>query len=223
VRSIRTITDALTGHRRPPVDSGGEESENELQGIPRELELLTMRLLPLSHIEALLIAKLVPPNEDEATHLGYKGRSNASIGSGSDRSCHAQEVFVRGASSWKGVLARGVSRINGRPISAGTTGLETKDEPQEVLHSCRKDIMALWSDPLVRDILRRRKIRLEEFPGLWVIAGLLCLTTHQPYHSFLNDLERVTSLRYMPNDGRIYSLSPAMQSCNILPIAQTMC
>lgn len=129
-----------------------------------------MRLLPLQHIEALLIAKLVPPNEEEATHLGHQpGKSTTgSISSGgSDRSGgREQELFVRPSASWKGVLARGVGRIQGRPMSAGTTGLETKDEPQQVLHACRKDIMTLWSDPTVRDTLKRRKIRLEEFPGL---------------------------------------------------------
>jgi guanine nucleotide-binding protein alpha-1 subunit len=167
VRSIRTIVDTLSDHRRPYVDSGGEDSDNEFPRVPRELELLKMRLLPLRHIEALLIAKLVPPNENEATHLGHKGKSNESIiSSGSDRSFHTQEVFVRGTSSWKGALAKSVSH---RPTSVGTIGQETNDEPQEVLHSCKKDIMALWSDPLVRDILRRRKVRLEEFPGLCAI------------------------------------------------------
>lgn len=189
VRSIRTILDALSDHRLPPIDSGGEDSDEDSPGIPRELELLKTRLRPLRPIEALLIAKLVPPNEDEATHLGHKGKSNGSISSGgSDRSfySHSQEVSVRGANSWKSVLTKGVGRVNSRPISAGSTGLETKDEPQEVLHACRKDIMALWSDPIVRDILRRRKIRLEEFPGF-----------------FLNDLERVTASRYMPNDDDV--------------------
>lgn len=166
VRSIRTIIDALSDHRRPSIDSGGDDSEDELQGVPHEIDLLTMRLLPLRHVEALLIAKLVPPNEEEATHLGHKAKSNESISSGSDRSFQGQEVFVRGISGWKGVLAKGVSRIHSRPTSAGTTGLETRDDPQEVLHMCRKDIMALWGDPFVREILRRRKIRLEEFPGL---------------------------------------------------------
>jgi guanine nucleotide-binding protein subunit alpha len=168
VRSIRTIVDTLANHRRPSVDSGGDDSDSEFQGVPHELELLKMRLLPLRHIEALLIAKLVPPNEEEATHLGHKGKTNGSISSGSDRSVHAQaqEVFVRGAVSWKGVLAKSANRIHGRPMSAGTTGLETKDEPQEVLNSCRADVQTLWSDPFVREILRRRKIRLEEFPGL---------------------------------------------------------
>lgn len=46
--------------------------------------------------------------------------------------------------------------------------------------------MTLWHDPTVRDMLRRRKIRLEEFPGF-----------------FLDDLERVTALKYMPNDDDV--------------------
>jgi len=60
------------------------------------------------------------------------------------------------------------------------------DEPQDVLHACRNDMITLWSDPLVRNILRRRKIRLEEFPGF-----------------FLNDLERIASLKYLPNDDDV--------------------
>lgn len=54
----------------------------------------------------------------------------------------------------------------GRPTSAGNTGLETPDEPQEVLNSCRKDMMLLWNDEVVREILKRKKVRLEEHPGL---------------------------------------------------------
>lgn len=53
-----------------------------------------------------------------------------------------------------------------RPTSAGTIGFETPDEPQEVLHSLRKEMMQLWADPTIREVLRRKKIRLEEFPGL---------------------------------------------------------
>ena len=173
VRSIRTILDALSDLRHGPL-SGDDSDMESFLSYPREIELLKMRLLPLRHVEALLIAKLVPPNEEEATHLGHQAGGGGSISSESDHSTsfHNQEVFVRPAgssSNWKGVLARGVSRFhNGRPTSAGTTGLETKDEPQEVLNSCRKDIMTLWGDPTVKEILRRRKIRLEEFPGLYV-------------------------------------------------------
>jgi len=73
-----------------------------------------------------------------------------------------------------------------RPNSAGNAGLETVDEPQKVLHSCRKELISLWNDGFVREILRRKKVRLEEFPGF-----------------FLNDLERVTSLKYMPSEDDV--------------------
>lgn len=64
--------------------------------------------------------------------------------------------------------------------------MQTRDEAQEVIHSCSYDIMALWNDRLVREVLRRRKIRLEESPGF-----------------FLNDLDRVTALNYTPNDDDV--------------------
>jgi hypothetical protein len=162
---------------------------------------LKARLLPLQHIEALLIAKLVPPNED-ATHFARAGTgtsagpssssSASSSGAGSgpygtNHSYRNQEIFVRPGPGWKGGLARarvnypgsgygnesddGVEQNNGsgngaRPTSAGNTGLETQDEPQEVLNICSRDMIALWHDEGVRDVLRRRKIRLEEGPGL---------------------------------------------------------
>lgn len=152
------------------------------------LDALKTRLLPLRHIEALLIAKLVPPNEDEATRLA--GPSNYRDGHGHSRnhSYYDQEIFVRPGAGWKGALAR--ARVNctdypssggssicssssneytntaQRPISAGNIGLETPDEPQEVLNACRNDMIQLWNDQGIRDILRRKKIRLEDSSGL---------------------------------------------------------
>jgi len=160
-------------------------------------EALKARLLPLRHIEALLIAKLVPPNEDEATHLAAPGdcsdgppsptlshssqhaQNGRSHGRTDSQSYWNQEIFVRPGPGWKGGLARaqvnypghsyGISssQVSGyRPTSAGNTGLETPDEPQQVLHSCRRDMMQLWNDEGIREVLWRRKIRLEEGNGL---------------------------------------------------------
>ncbi|KAF8156817.1 guanine nucleotide binding protein, alpha subunit [Crassisporium funariophilum] len=185
------------------------------------LDALKARLLPLRHIEALLIAKLVPPNEEEATHLagpsgngghhsptqshfsrstqhgGYAGYGHQRSQSQSYRN---QEVFVRPGPGWKGGLARARVNFTGysssvnsnssssssSPMSAGNTGLETPDEPQEVLYSCRRDMVQLWQDEGVREVLRRRKIRLEEGSGF-----------------FLNDLDRVTALKYLPSDDDV--------------------
>ncbi|KAG1779399.1 guanine nucleotide binding protein, alpha subunit [Suillus placidus] len=186
VRSVRTILDALSEFRLPTLDSGGEDSDDGGTSIPQELEMLQMRLTPLRHIEALLIAKLIPPSEDEAASVigssaisAYHSHRSRS----SDRSWRAQEVFVRPGATWKGALAKSTRT---RPVSLGNTGMQTRDEAQEVIHSCSYDIMALWNDRLVREVLRRRKIRLEESSGF-----------------FLNDLDRVTALNYTPNDDDV--------------------
>ncbi|GLB39143.1 putative G protein alpha subunit [Lyophyllum shimeji] len=187
----------------PESDSDAQASRSNPSSttlIPSPLEALKTRLQPLLHIESLLIAKLVPPNEDEATHLAGPGPSHSRYPPGQPvfttaSSFRNQEIFVRPGAGWKGALSK--ARVNGsesssppsepsRPTSAGNTGLETPDEPQEVLYQCRKDIMMLWNDDVVREILRRKKVRLEELPGF-----------------FLNDLERVTSLRYMPTDDDV--------------------
>jgi len=176
VRSIRVIIETISDAHKSSVLSSGEDSEDDGNSLfTKDLEFLTTRLLPLRHIENLLIAKLAPPNEDEATHLGF---------SGSHKQRGGQEVFVRPGVGWHGALIK--SHKNGRPMSAGNAGIETPDEPQSVLHSCRHDIMALWQNTDVHTILKRRKVRLEELPGF-----------------YLNDLDRITSLHYMPSDDDV--------------------
>lgn len=178
-----------------------DEYADERVGPPPHLEAISMRLLPLRHIESLLIAKLVPPNEDEATRLGtrkvprhlaytsnmdsdadFEGdeyRSDSDSGPERDRGQHLPshhrqhsqqplsyrhqpEIFVRPTgTSWKGTLKR-----YGRPNSMDGEGREPQDESQVVINECRQAMIALWNDKTVKEVLRKRKIRLEESPGL---------------------------------------------------------
>ncbi|KAJ3982123.1 guanine nucleotide binding protein, alpha subunit [Lentinula detonsa] len=190
-------------HRNDPSDTETDTEDHITKSCldTNEIDAIKLRLLPLRHIEALLIAKLVPPNEEEATRLAAPSESK-NTQTPSRSSYKAQEIFVRPSPGLKGGLARArvyypsfagshhseenASSSTGRPSSAGNTGLETSDEPQEVLHACRTDVMRLWADRGVKELLHRRKIRLEEFPGF-----------------FLNDLERVTSLKYIPSDDDV--------------------
>ncbi|KAG2367246.1 G-protein alpha subunit-domain-containing protein [Suillus spraguei] len=109
VRSVRTIFDALSDPRLPTLDSGGEDSDDGGANISQELEMLQMRLTPLRHIGALLIAKLILPREDEATSVignstisAYHSQRSRS----SEHSWRAQEVFVHHGATWKGALAK---------------------------------------------------------------------------------------------------------------------
>lgn len=47
-----------------------------------------------------------------------------------------------------------------------TTTMLAADEPTAILHSLRGELRALWTDPAVRACLKRRKVRVEEMPGL---------------------------------------------------------
>jgi guanine nucleotide-binding protein alpha-1 subunit len=172
---------------RSRADSGPESDTESDNGSSVTLnttpfEALKARLQPLRHLEQLLVAKLVPPNEDEATHLAGPSHSIYPPGQLQNHSAanafRNQEVFIRPGAGWRGALSK--ARVNNpnvsdddahayenrRPYSTGNIGLETADEPQEVLHLCQKDLILLWNDHAVREILRRKKVRLEEFPGL---------------------------------------------------------
>ena len=93
--------------------------------------------------------------------------------------------------------------MGARPTSASNMGLETQDKLQEVLNMCRKDMVALWHDQDVRDVLRRRKIslrsRVREFP-FFLLGGNVFIMPSLLLSSFLDDLERLSSLKYMPTD-----------------------
>lgn len=163
-RSVRTILDAISDVRRTQIDSPNEDSSDDGMGLPPDLEALRMRLLPLRQVESFLIAKLVPASDEQPALY-----SRQFLGDQPDMDGHSRdkEIFVRPGTSWKGKLLRSnKSTGSGGSTSSTSTLSQSRDEPQEVLHSLRQDIMQLWGDRFVRDILRRRKIRLEEFPGL---------------------------------------------------------
>jgi guanine nucleotide-binding protein alpha-1 subunit len=162
VRSIRLIIDTISDVHRNAVLSEEESDGDEEIQLSDQLLAIKERLKPLRHIENILVTKLLPTNEAEGTKLGTRPDIISSSQSRKD-----QEVFVRPGKGWHGALLRGARPS--RPTSAGSTGMETPDDTQCVLGSCRSDMIALWQNPTVRTILRRRKVRLEELPGLYVI------------------------------------------------------
>ncbi|KAH9927896.1 G-protein alpha subunit [Amylocystis lapponica] len=131
---------------------------------------IRMRLSPLVAIEEDLTRKLFP----EATEK-------------------VQDVCVRAGSGWKGVLAAISTNYpqeppkdgaNGKGPSRPSTG--KKDDPTSVLAACREDIISLWEDPVVRGVLKKHGVRLQDMPGF-----------------FLNDAARIATHNYEPTDDDI--------------------
>ncbi|KAF9231559.1 G-protein alpha subunit-domain-containing protein [Melanogaster broomeanus] len=171
VRSARTMMDAISSVRLQFVDSAGDGGDDAAPHVSR-----APQNAPHSP-RALLIAKFIPLNEDELTSL---------IGS-SWTTVYYSTIAVGAAIAPRIVrsLSALVLRGNG-PLAFledTDTGTPGRDEAQEILCACSDDIISLWNDNFIREVLRRRKMRLKGLPGF-----------------FLNGLERITTLDYIPSD-----------------------
>ncbi|TFK64784.1 hypothetical protein BDN72DRAFT_901266 [Pluteus cervinus] len=60
------------------------------------------------------------------------------------------------------------------------------DDATDVIASCKDDMKALWADPEVRAVLRKRKVRLQDSAGF-----------------FMDDLDRIATRNYEPSDDDI--------------------
>lgn len=84
---------------------------------------------------------------------------------------------MNSSNGWKSALERFRTRRNNsfqrHHVENGSDGglSPVKDndpdgETASVLASCRDDIKALWEDDIVLEVLSRRKVRIEDDPGL---------------------------------------------------------
>jgi guanine nucleotide-binding protein alpha-1 subunit len=76
------------------------------------------------------------------------------------------------------VIARTTLAVNDNDQPAKQEG-PVIDERTEVIARCKDDMKALWADPTVRKVLRRRRVHIEDSAGLYVIVPVdfaLCMT-----------------------------------------------
>lgn len=126
---------------------------------------------PLAQIEQLLISRLVD-NADVNGSLEYEGvPQSSSPDFPPTTSSSSGEVFVRPNMGWKGALARAARltrRGRQRPDSSSSSSSLDPFQIEQTLHALKHDMITLWSDPGVREVLKRRKVRMEEGSGLYV-------------------------------------------------------
>ncbi|KAH6912056.1 guanine nucleotide binding protein, alpha subunit [Coprinopsis sp. MPI-PUGE-AT-0042] len=72
------------------------------------------------------------------------------------------------------------------PTSPSRLNRDWEDEIAEQLESFREDIKALWEDSIVTEVLQRRKVRLENQPGYFIL-----------------DADRIASRFYRPTDDDV--------------------
>lgn len=109
------------------------------------------------------------------------------------KSAH-KEFGIHSTNGWKGALSK-FKNSSKHSTTDSTMESETHqtsfDDPWlqsdvqavDVLVSCREDIKELWEDPIICEMLNRRKFRIEDSPGF-----------------FLNDWDRIANRSYVPTD-----------------------
>lgn len=195
VRSVLTVLDTLSEAQTESLQAlqstGGQSDDPNEEPLlfSDDFEILKAHLDPLRRVEEILIAKL--GDEEGPVGGGSNGNSLPNSPGGIPRpgiqqpqKKRKQEVTVRSTAMDKLRVKLLGGPSGTRPQSEGDGA--NWDEPTEVIYHCREEMMALWEDPTVREVLRRRRVRVEEGPGF-----------------FLDDLERVTSAGYIPSDDDI--------------------
>lgn len=86
-----------------------------------------------------------------------------------DRFRTNRNVPTNGRQDNGNVYANGNGNGNGSPIDSNSVQKflrDTEEEIMDMIASCRDDIKELWEDDIVGEMLSRRKVRLEDAPGL---------------------------------------------------------
>ncbi|KAI0049030.1 G-alpha-domain-containing protein [Auriscalpium vulgare] len=165
----------LSSPRAPP-------SAIEFSDIHR---ILRLRLAPLRGVQQDLERRLGAAAEEVIT---AGPRNEALPLPPGARERPAQEFAVRSRDGWRSALERFRPR-NGDAqdtARAAENRLRKVAEVTEVIAGCGDDMKALWEDPVMKELLARKKIRMEDEPGF-----------------FLNDIERIARRDYEPSDDDI--------------------
>ncbi|KZT18573.1 G-alpha-domain-containing protein [Neolentinus lepideus HHB14362 ss-1] len=183
IRSVRTVFDAVLQEMSGNTlscDSDDDEFANPTARSPFQFtekhQLLRFRLMPLRRVEADLKRRLGAASEEATASLSPMTTPPLEE---PDRVASPRpfEVSVR---SWKDAFE--MHCRSPKTSSIGHSSLES-DDATDVIAECREDIKALWEDHIVKQVLKRRKVRVEESAGF-----------------FLNDIDRIAVHSYNPTD-----------------------
>ncbi|CAL1698353.1 unnamed protein product [Somion occarium] len=194
LRNVHTILDLVSSEMDGTPDSSADSEDetptpsiDDRQPPLRFTEkhgVLKLRLLPLRSVQKDLEDRLGASSVEE--NSGYLAGNGMNTPKSKPKS---QEVFVR-SSGWKTTLRA----ANGRRSSdarheAGSVRRTTEVDARratEVIASCGDDIKTLWEDETVQEMLKRRRVRLDDTPGF-----------------FLADIDRIARRDYVPSDNDV--------------------
>ncbi|EKM56555.1 uncharacterized protein PHACADRAFT_253754 [Phanerochaete carnosa HHB-10118-sp] len=200
VRSIRLILEAVAEVHalQAPSASSSPKSSNrslpdsqpssarsspavDLPHLTSEHLKLRLRLMPLFQVEEQLVRRLTQAGTSEQEAARLTQLTNMPDLVARDREFAVNSHFVL-----KSMFSRLTSKRNSLETNPDTIDWNDPDDPGRIIHACREDMIMLWNDPVIHDVLAYQKLRLQETPGF-----------------FLDSLDRVTDARYVPTNDDI--------------------
>ncbi|KAH9993429.1 guanine nucleotide binding protein, alpha subunit [Russula vinacea] len=139
--------------------------------------LLRLRLAPLRGVQQDLQRRLGAAAVEESSDPGPGGVLP-----------RPSEFAIRSRDGWRSALERFRTRPQDAQENARAADARVRKaaEVTGVVVGCAEDMKALWEDSAVQEMLRRKKIRMEEEPGF-----------------FLDDIERIATKDYEPSDNDV--------------------
>ncbi|KAF7297279.1 hypothetical protein MIND_00961100 [Mycena indigotica] len=173
--------------RRTSIGLGPRNSQSPQLRFKDTHRLLRLRLAPLRRVQADLETRLgAAATELYTTNTTSAAPFDPSTSGPKERGKNHTEFSINSRNGWKTALEkfRAIRRSGEENVRRGVRDLE--DEVLSVLAGCRDDIRALWEDRVVREMMARRKARIEDSAGF-----------------FLNDVDRIAREDYQITDEDI--------------------
>ncbi|KAF7359810.1 Guanine nucleotide-binding protein alpha-4 subunit [Mycena venus] len=139
--------------------------------------VLNLRLSPLREVGDDLRRRLGASDPEFTFANGSDGAMNGVLDDYGPQRKSSREFGVRGWIGALGLQSNG-SKKSDEPMPV--------DEATEILATLRDDIISLWEDTDVRDLLKVKSLRIEDRPGF-----------------FLSDTARITNRTYVPSDNDV--------------------
>jgi guanine nucleotide-binding protein subunit alpha len=191
VRNVNEVLEHMTAEmadlpypRYPENDSTEDLSIRPVKTLPplkfkEKHKQLRLRLAPLHQVQRELEQQLGAASSEIqsaiSTHVAPFEPPTPS------RRRPPNEFSINSSNGWKSALDKFRKGPGNRPEAPNGTNKVSKDveeEIAEIIASCREDIKSLWEDPIIKEVLNRRKAKIEDAPGLCVYSSSCSGSVH---------------------------------------------
>ncbi|CUA68166.1 Guanine nucleotide-binding protein alpha-3 subunit [Rhizoctonia solani] len=183
---VRSILNVLEEISRPAAsNNNGSDSNAFWEENSTTFKTFRVRLSPLSQIADLIANRLAP--ESSSPIASSPAEPSSEWTSTANPHIPSSEISVLSSSRWKSALQKlHVTSRSPRPSVDCSIDFDNENDPGRLLVAFHDDLVEFCKTKAVWDMLKRRKIRVENISGF-----------------FLDDIDRITQPRYVPTDEDI--------------------